>query len=70
MLATNGNTRLGGDDLDKRLVDFLRYAAAQRDAKPMRSIVFRPGLRQKHRCHGAQQITDGRIVRSRGRPKA
>src|SRR5207249_5122723 len=24
VLATNGNTRLGGDDLDKRLVDFLR----------------------------------------------
>src|SRR5205807_1959402 len=23
VLATNGNTRLGGDDLDKRLVDFL-----------------------------------------------
>jgi molecular chaperone DnaK len=30
VLATNGNTRLGGDDLDKRLVDFLteRIAAA------------------------------------------
>ena len=24
MLATNGNTRLGGDDLDRRIVDFLR----------------------------------------------
>src|SRR5207245_5994717 len=23
VLATNGNTRLGGDDLDKRLLDFL-----------------------------------------------
>ena len=23
VLATNGNTRLGGDDLDRRLVDFL-----------------------------------------------
>src|SRR4029077_13497003 len=23
VLATNGNTRLGGDDLDKRLIDFL-----------------------------------------------
>src|SRR5439155_1930200 len=23
VLATNGNTRLGGDDLDKRIVDFL-----------------------------------------------
>src|SRR6185503_18583435 len=24
VLSTNGNTRLGGDDLDRRIVDFLR----------------------------------------------
>ena len=34
VLATNGNTRLGGDDLDKRLVDFLaeKILAARPDA--------------------------------------
>ncbi len=29
VLATSGNTRLGGDDLDKRLVDFLRSRIAE-----------------------------------------
>jgi len=32
VLATNGNTRLGGDDLDKRLVDFLAEKIQQRAA--------------------------------------
>jgi molecular chaperone DnaK len=31
VLATNGNTRLGGDDLDKRLVDFLVEAINRRE---------------------------------------
>ena len=36
VLATNGNTRLGGDDLDKRLVDFLveKIKAEMAHAKP------------------------------------
>ncbi len=32
VLATNGNTRLGGDDLDKRLVDFLAEEIQKRAA--------------------------------------
>ena len=34
VLATNGNTRLGGDDLDKRLVDFLVEKAGQASRLP------------------------------------
>jgi molecular chaperone DnaK len=33
VLATNGNTRLGGDDLDKRLVDFLVEAINRREQR-------------------------------------
>ena len=34
VLATNGNTRLGGDDLDKRLVDFLVDKVGQASSLP------------------------------------
>ena len=34
VLATNGNTRLGGDDLDKRLVDFLAEKIQAADPQP------------------------------------
>ena len=32
VLATNGNTRLGGDDIDAAIVDYLRSLAAERNA--------------------------------------
>jgi molecular chaperone DnaK len=45
VLATNGNTRLGGDDIDQRLVEFLmdkiqRELSATHAAVPLRA----PGL--------------------------
>jgi molecular chaperone DnaK len=51
VLSTNGNTRLGGDDLDKRLVDFLvekieaaglRLASVAADASPLTSKKIGP----------------------------
>ena len=51
MLSTNGNTRLGGDDLDKRLVDFLvekikaaglRLASVAADVSPLTSKKSEP----------------------------
>ncbi len=45
VLATNGNTRLGGDDLDKRLVDFLveeinRSQQREQSEKKLRCLCF------------------------------
>jgi molecular chaperone DnaK len=45
VLATNGNTRLGGDDLDKRLVDFLveeinRSQPGEQSSKDKNSVTF------------------------------
>jgi molecular chaperone DnaK len=40
VLATNGNTRLGGDDLDRRIIDFL-VEKIRRLADPMRLVMWR-----------------------------
>ena len=48
VLATNGNTRLGGDDLDKRLVDFLTErvkSAGGPDLTNFQPSTFNLGLR-------------------------
>jgi len=49
VLATNGNTRLGGDDLDKRLVEFL-IAKIETAGGPKISdhLLARPGVRKQN----------------------
>jgi molecular chaperone DnaK len=49
VLATNGNTRLGGDDLDKRLVEFL-IAKIETAGGPKISdeLLERPGVRKQN----------------------
>jgi molecular chaperone DnaK len=42
VLATNGNTRLGGDDLDKRLVDFLAEKIASAGGPELKSEIRNP----------------------------
>jgi molecular chaperone DnaK len=58
VLATNGNTRLGGDDLDTRLVEFLANKIVERGGP-------QPGLAD----HGSR-ITDHAIALSRLREAA
>jgi molecular chaperone DnaK len=51
VLATNGNTRLGGDDLDKRIVDFLvqkiQAAGGPKLAEIPASCAEREGIRER-----------------------
>src|SRR6266487_1527790 len=42
VLATNGNTRLGGDDLDKRIVDFLAEKIAVAGGPELKSEIRNP----------------------------
>src|SRR5205085_1964350 len=60
VLATNGNTRLGGDDLDKRLVDFL-IEKIQRAGGPARPLMEHGTRNTGHASHAPDQkppITD------------
>jgi molecular chaperone DnaK len=62
VLATNGNTRLGGDDLDKRIVDFLIeqiQAAGGLDLRATRNTEH--GTRNRHNTSAAELSLLSRI---------
>jgi molecular chaperone DnaK len=63
VLATNGNTRLGGDDLDQRLVDFLSEQILKRGGP---KIARDPILLARAR-EAAEQGQDSAFNRNRGR---
>ncbi len=42
VLSTNGNTRLGGDDLDERLTEFLRQRIAAAGGPDLKSAIHNP----------------------------